>query len=202
MVSQIIVANASAAYDNIISSIDNDAAAATTSCSLSIPEEYICPLTLELFKHPVMTRWGHTFERDAIMEWLKKNDECPLTRNKMTLKDILPHRSLNEKIKEWKKEYGNIIKKRQQQQNELDDAELCLNLDDEEEDNEHEDVVYYLPVESDKTFIRVLKESNDPHAKGIRRHLAKLRRAKKQARELRRQARAERERTRRASRAA
>ena len=35
-----------------------------------IPDEYICPLTLEIMDKPLMNRYGHNFERDAILACL------------------------------------------------------------------------------------------------------------------------------------
>jgi ligand-binding SRPBCC domain-containing protein len=69
---------------------------------LLIPEEFICPLTLEIFHSPVMTRWGHSFERSALLRWLKYHEGCPLTRNPMSLRDIVANSALKERIEEWK----------------------------------------------------------------------------------------------------
>lgn len=37
-----------------------------------IPKHFICPLTNEIMKHPVMTKQGHCFERSAVMGWMMK----------------------------------------------------------------------------------------------------------------------------------
>jgi hypothetical protein len=73
---------------------------------LLIPEEFICPLTLELFHNPVVTRWGHSFERGALLRWLKSHEGCPLTRNPMSLRDIIANSALKERIEEWKVKHG------------------------------------------------------------------------------------------------
>ena len=185
---------------------DNDNTSTTSATSTSnedtIPEEYICPLTLELYKHPVMTRWGHTYERDAIIEWLHTHDECPLTRNSMTLRDIIPNRVLREQIQQWKskqatKGNGKPEKKTKRvvipQEDVEDSTESCTSegtetfeVVDENEDDPTDDLVFYLPVKSDKTILKVLKKSNDPHAKGIFQQIYDLRQARKQARAERR----------------
>lgn len=47
---------------------------------LSIPEDFICPLTGKLFEDPVTLETGHTFEREAIKQWFdERNKTCPIT---------------------------------------------------------------------------------------------------------------------------
>ena len=46
----------------------------------SIPQDFICPLTGQLFEDPVTIETGQTFERHAIREWFKQgNRSCPVT---------------------------------------------------------------------------------------------------------------------------
>jgi hypothetical protein len=56
---------------------------------LIIPDEFLCPLTLEIMQQPVMTRWGHNFERDVLMKWMQYHSHCPMTRNPISLKDVI-----------------------------------------------------------------------------------------------------------------
>merc|ERR1711974_239029 len=44
------------------------------------PQHLICPLTLQLLSDPVSTRYGHTYERGAILEHLKRSQTDPLSR--------------------------------------------------------------------------------------------------------------------------
>lgn len=46
----------------------------------SIPQEFICPLTGQLFEDPVTLETGETFERAAIKDWFDQgNRTCPAT---------------------------------------------------------------------------------------------------------------------------
>ncbi|CAN6481519.1 unnamed protein product [Victoria cruziana] len=46
----------------------------------TVPKDFICPLTAELFDEPVTLETGHTFERHAIAKWLEHgNKRCPIT---------------------------------------------------------------------------------------------------------------------------
>ena len=41
-------------------------------------DAFICPLTLEYMRDPVSTVDGHTYEREAIEEWLASNEVSPV----------------------------------------------------------------------------------------------------------------------------
>jgi len=54
------------------------------------PQNYICPLTLQLMEFPIHDGCGHTFERRAILQWLEANSDdgrnepvCPISRKPM-----------------------------------------------------------------------------------------------------------------------
>jgi hypothetical protein len=53
-----------------------------------------------------MTRLGHNFELSALLKWLDRHEVCPLTRNPMTLKNIIVNRALKAKIQAWRKVTG------------------------------------------------------------------------------------------------
>jgi U-box domain len=51
----------------------------------------------------MVSRWGHSFERSAIIQWLAKgNTSCPITRKPMSLSDLISNRALEEEIFRWK----------------------------------------------------------------------------------------------------
>jgi hypothetical protein len=51
----------------------------------------ICPLTMDEFEDPVVTPYGHHFERAILEAWVtNKSETCPLTRQPLTLADIAP----------------------------------------------------------------------------------------------------------------
>eukprot|EP00760_Papus_ankaliazontas_P002261 PhM_4_TR10915/c0_g1_i1/m.5904 len=45
----------------------------------TIPREFVCPITNELFVDPVVTSDGQTYERTAILQWFKKKKTSPVT---------------------------------------------------------------------------------------------------------------------------
>ena len=77
------------------------------SSSVAPPDHYVCPLTQEIMTHPVMTKYGHNFEKTALTQWLNRgNDTCPLTRQPLHLQDIISNRSLEQQIVGWRKLHG------------------------------------------------------------------------------------------------
>jgi hypothetical protein len=50
-----------------------DAEAACTSGSF--PNEFFCPITLELMRDPVLAKDGHTYERKAIKDWFERGTD-------------------------------------------------------------------------------------------------------------------------------
>ncbi|KAI9142715.1 hypothetical protein BKA69DRAFT_240339 [Paraphysoderma sedebokerense] len=36
-----------------------------------VPDYFVCPITLEIMKDPVISKCGHMFDREAIMKWMK-----------------------------------------------------------------------------------------------------------------------------------
>lgn len=77
----------------------------------SIPHEFICPLTGNLFEEPVTLETGQTFEREAIKAWFEKgNRTCPVTGN--TLECVtMPFTNLILKrlIDTWKSELFDYL---------------------------------------------------------------------------------------------
>jgi hypothetical protein len=58
---------------------------------IEIPEEYRCPITGAIMLHPVSTLNGHTYEREAIEEWLyvKEKDTEPKTGEHIQNRQLL-----------------------------------------------------------------------------------------------------------------
>ena len=75
--------------------------------NIDIPESFICPLTLEIYRDPLMSRCGKNFERKAIVEWLDRgNDTCPLTRQPLSLSLLVPNAKLRIEVDGWKRRHG------------------------------------------------------------------------------------------------
>ena len=69
----------------------------------SHPDPFICPLTEELFDTPVMTREGDTYERCAIIQYVRQNQCDPFTRQPLTESDLIPNTAVLSAVHKYKK---------------------------------------------------------------------------------------------------
>ncbi|KAL0963781.1 hypothetical protein UPYG_G00313500 [Umbra pygmaea] len=66
------------------------------------PDEFLCPITREVMKDPVMASDGYSYEREAIMTWISnKNRTSPMTNLPLPSTVITPNRSLKAAIARW-----------------------------------------------------------------------------------------------------
>jgi U-box domain len=76
---------------------------------LDIPQEFICPITHDIMKYPLMSRYGQTYDRDAILTWLSQhNNLCPLTRKVLHVNDLIRHRALQSQIEAWQRHHHGL----------------------------------------------------------------------------------------------
>ena len=54
----------------------------------------ICPITQEVMREPVIDSEGNTYEKSAILEWLKTSNKSPVTRNVISASRLVPNRVL------------------------------------------------------------------------------------------------------------
>ncbi|MCJ8730029.1 hypothetical protein PDJAM_G00113750 [Pangasius djambal] len=67
-----------------------------------IPDEFLCPITHEVMKDPVMAADGYSYEREAIESWIKtKNRSSPMTNLPLQTTMLTPNRTLKMAICRW-----------------------------------------------------------------------------------------------------
>ena len=71
----------------------------------NIDNNFICPITLEVMKDPVICLDAHTYERSAIEKWLSTNSCSPITRQIITNNSLIPNIALRNIIQEYKKNH-------------------------------------------------------------------------------------------------
>ena len=62
--------------------------------------QWICPLTFEVFRDPVVASDGHTYERAAIERWVKINTTSPVTGRTLRLDFIVDNLALRSIIEQ------------------------------------------------------------------------------------------------------
>ena len=70
-------------------------------------EEYgICPITQDYMENPVIVPSGNYYEKSAIIEWIEKNHNDPLTRENLTIDMLVEDHEYRQKIIEYRKKFN------------------------------------------------------------------------------------------------
>ncbi|XP_029951332.1 WD repeat, SAM and U-box domain-containing protein 1 isoform X2 [Salarias fasciatus] len=67
------------------------------------PDEFLCPITRELMREPVIAADGYSYEREAIESWINtKNRSSPMTNLPLLTTLLTPNHTLKMAIGRWK----------------------------------------------------------------------------------------------------
>ena len=66
-----------------------------------VPEWAIDTINFELMHDPVVTKNGHSYERQTLVEHLKRSPTDPLTREPLTIEDLRPNIALRKALDEF-----------------------------------------------------------------------------------------------------
>lgn len=75
------------------------------SSETNTPEPHssiVCPITYEVFEDPVVASDGHTYEKAAILEWVKNKGTSPLTGAPLEKMTFYPNQSIKSLARDWK----------------------------------------------------------------------------------------------------
>ena len=73
-------------------------------CSAAAPPplpSFVCPITRDVMRDPVILEDGHSYERDAITKWLSIKAVSPNTNKDVDPTVIIPNHLLRTLIREW-----------------------------------------------------------------------------------------------------
>jgi serine/threonine protein kinase len=70
-------------------------------------DSLLCPITLVLFRDPVLADDGHTYEREAIIKWIQKNGRSPITDRPLSLEHLYPNHAIKKAIDHFEKTLKN-----------------------------------------------------------------------------------------------
>ncbi|PON61098.1 Beta-catenin [Parasponia andersonii] len=81
-------------------------------CWLLNPDDFRCPISLELMTDPVTVSTGQTYDRSSIQKWLKAgNLICPKTGEKLTNTELVPNSALGRLIQQFCADNGISLAK-------------------------------------------------------------------------------------------
>eukprot|EP00249_Psilotum_nudum_P004519 c18038_g2_i1 orf=565-954(+) len=76
------------------------------------PEDFRCPISLELMSDPVILATGQTYGRPSIQRWLDTGHRtCPKTKQVLHEVKLIPNYALRSLIHQWAQANGVDIKK-------------------------------------------------------------------------------------------
>uniref|UniRef100_A0A6N2K522 RING-type E3 ubiquitin transferase n=1 Tax=Salix viminalis TaxID=40686 RepID=A0A6N2K522_SALVM len=94
--------DAPAKEKNVLPSGSGQAFADGSHKTPAIPDDFRCPISLELMKDPVIVSTGQTYERSCIEKWLESGHEtCPKTLQKLSSAALTPNYVLRSLIAQW-----------------------------------------------------------------------------------------------------
>ncbi|OMO82575.1 hypothetical protein CCACVL1_11888 [Corchorus capsularis] len=70
---------------------------------IDVPSFFVCPISLEIMKDPVIVSTGITYDRESIEKWLfsGKNTTCPVTKQNISDGELTPNHTLRRLIQSW-----------------------------------------------------------------------------------------------------
>jgi Mg-chelatase subunit ChlD len=68
---------------------------------MQLNDNFYCPITYGIMIDPVIGIDGHTYEKSAIESWLNKSNKSPLTKQHMTVHDLVPNIALRNTIESY-----------------------------------------------------------------------------------------------------
>merc|ERR1719447_2592359 len=83
-----------------------DTSPSSSRSDQEIPSDYICPITKQLMKEPVMAFDGHCYERKAIEDYLQSHQKSPVTGKKADFSIVFPNHRLRGEIEVFMKGSG------------------------------------------------------------------------------------------------
>ncbi|KAL7253444.1 hypothetical protein ACSBR1_007890 [Camellia fascicularis] len=72
------------------------------STVFNIPDEYRCPISLDLMRDPVIVASGHTFDRNSISQWINSGHHtCPKSGLRLIHMALIPNYALKSLVHQW-----------------------------------------------------------------------------------------------------
>ena len=68
------------------------------------PEDYVCPITQEVFTDPVLAQDEHNYERAALDDWLQRTPRSPVTNLPLQPGAYVPNGPLRRQIAAWREQ--------------------------------------------------------------------------------------------------
>ncbi|KAK6929506.1 Armadillo [Dillenia turbinata] len=79
-----------------------DNSSSSYSMIFTIPDEFRCPISLDLMRDPVIVASGHTYDRNSIAQWINSGHHtCPKSGQKLIHMALIPNYALKSLVNQW-----------------------------------------------------------------------------------------------------
>ncbi|OQU81035.1 hypothetical protein SORBI_3007G226500 [Sorghum bicolor] len=93
--------------------------------SLMIPNDFLCPITLEIMTDPVIVASGQTYERRSIQKWLDSGERtCPKSRQPLAHLSLAPNYALKNLILQWCDKHMVELQKRETEEHKAEAEDI------------------------------------------------------------------------------
>jgi hypothetical protein len=81
---------------------NQDVSSSSQSILPNIPDEFRCPISLDLMKDPVIVASGHTYDRNSIAQWINSGHHtCPKSGKRLIHTALIPNYALKSLVHQW-----------------------------------------------------------------------------------------------------
>ncbi|KAJ1401175.1 Zinc finger, RING/FYVE/PHD-type [Sesbania bispinosa] len=81
---------------------DSSSSSQSMSLTPNIPDEFRCPISLDLMRDPVIVSSGHTYDRNSIAQWINSGHHtCPKSGQRLIHTALIPNYALKSLVHQW-----------------------------------------------------------------------------------------------------
>ncbi|KAL9316229.1 hypothetical protein ACSQ67_017230 [Phaseolus vulgaris] len=80
----------------------HDSSSSSQSMTPNVPDEFRCPISLDLMRDPVIVSSGHTYDRTSIAQWINSGHHtCPKSGQRLIHTALIPNYALKSLVQQW-----------------------------------------------------------------------------------------------------
>ncbi|XP_047154277.1 U-box domain-containing protein 1-like [Vigna umbellata] len=80
----------------------HDSSSSSQFMTPNVPDEFRCPITLDLMRDPVIVSSGHTYDRTSIGQWINSGHHtCPKSGQRLIHTALIPNYALKSLVQQW-----------------------------------------------------------------------------------------------------
>lgn len=111
--------------DRVICERKRSERSAALGISLTLPDVFHCPITMEVMRDPVVASDGHTYEKASLVRILQQsNAVSPLTRETLDPSVLVPNLALRKRIRGYVDEMCEVVEEERAKRSRVDEHQI------------------------------------------------------------------------------